>query len=102
MNNRHTSDGPERTVRTTMANCRYLTVGTLLFGLILFICGGCASKTYLMPTPNVYTHPGWNPFADVPQELQTLVHHLFCKSTGVSARGTSAASSPRTHTGRAA
>jgi pimeloyl-ACP methyl ester carboxylesterase len=31
-----------------------------------------------------------------------LVHHLFCKSTGVSARGTSAASSPRTHTGRAA
>jgi esterase/lipase superfamily enzyme len=32
--------------------------------------GGCSSKTYLMPTPNAYTHPAWNPFANVPPELQ--------------------------------
>jgi esterase/lipase superfamily enzyme len=31
---------------------------------------GCSSKTYLMPTPNAYTHPEWNPFADVPPALQ--------------------------------
>lgn len=32
---------------------------------------GCSSKTYLMPTPNVYTHPEWNPFAEVPPALQS-------------------------------
>ena len=40
-----------------------------------FICvgmlAGCSSKTYLMPTPNVYTHPDLKPFADVPPALQS-------------------------------
>lgn len=37
---------------------------TLAFG------GGCSSKTYLMPTPTIYTHADWNPFEDVPESLQ--------------------------------
>lgn len=36
----------------------------------MLVCVGCSSKTYLMPTPNAYTHPEWNPFADVPPALQ--------------------------------
>ncbi len=31
---------------------------------------GCSSRTYLMPTPNVYTDQSWNPFAEVPPALQ--------------------------------
>ena len=41
----------------------------LLLSVLLFSCG-CSSKTYLMPTPTVYTNPDWNPFADVPPALQ--------------------------------
>jgi esterase/lipase superfamily enzyme len=50
------------------ANSRAL--GAILLGLSLVACSGCASKTYLMPTPNAYTHPDWNPFAEVPPALQ--------------------------------
>ena len=42
----------------------------LVFCLLLTLAG-CGSKTYLMPTPNVYTHPDLNPFADVPPVLQS-------------------------------
>ena len=46
------------------------TLSTILLGLSLVALAGCGSKTYLMPTPNAYTDPGWNPFADVPSSLQ--------------------------------
>lgn len=39
--------------------------------LALLIGVGCSSKTYLMPTPHIYTHAAWDPFADVPAALQT-------------------------------
>jgi len=40
---------------------------TMLFLLGIASLAGCGSKTpTLMPTPNLYTHPQWNPFADVP------------------------------------
>lgn len=42
----------------------------ILLGVGLLPSAGCSHKTYLMPTPNVYTHPDWNPFADVPSALQ--------------------------------
>ena len=45
-------------------------MSTILLGLSLVALAGCSSKTYLMPTPNVYTNPGWNPFADVPPPRQ--------------------------------
>ncbi len=35
------------------------------------LAAGCSSKTFLMPTPNVYTAEGWEPFADVPEAHQT-------------------------------
>ncbi len=45
------------------------------FGPLLLVSlalAGCGSKQpQLMPTPNVYTHPDWNPFADVPQALRS-------------------------------
>lgn len=41
-----------------------LTVSASVFGV------GCSSKTYLMPTPNIYAHTEWDPFADVPAALQ--------------------------------
>lgn len=44
-------------------------LGAILLGLSLVALAGC-SKTYLMPTPNAYTDPAWNPFADVPPALQ--------------------------------
>ena len=43
----------------------------LFAGLVLLLGVGCSKKAYLMPTPNIYTHPEWNPFADVPAPLQT-------------------------------
>ncbi|MEE8154092.1 MAG: alpha/beta hydrolase [Phycisphaerales bacterium] len=43
----------------------------ILLGLSLVILVGCSSKTYLMPTPTVYTHPDWDPFANVPPSLQS-------------------------------
>jgi esterase/lipase superfamily enzyme len=42
----------------------------ILVGLTLIALPACSSKTYLMPTPSVYTDPGWNPFAKVPPALQ--------------------------------
>ncbi len=52
------------------STCRH-ALSTILLGLSLVaLAAGCSSKTYLMPTPNVYTDPGWNPFADVPPLLQ--------------------------------
>ncbi len=39
--------------------------------LAVALLAGCSSKTYLMPTPNAYTHPEWNPFAEVPAALQS-------------------------------
>lgn len=47
-----------------------LAMRLLLPGLVFAALAGCSSKTYLMPTPNVYTHPEWNPFAEVPAALQ--------------------------------
>jgi esterase/lipase superfamily enzyme len=46
------------------------------FGCLRFLIGstlllaGCASPTFLMPTPNVYAQSPSNPFADVPPALQ--------------------------------
>ncbi len=45
-------------------------LAAILLGFSIPASGGCSSKTYLMPTPNAYTHPDWNPFADVPPALQ--------------------------------
>jgi esterase/lipase superfamily enzyme len=49
------------------------TVATLL--MLVMTCGfigGCGKKpTLLMTTPSIYAYPGWEPFADVPVELQT-------------------------------
>ena len=39
-------------------------------GLALLIGVGCYSKSYVMPTPTIYTHADWDPFADVPPALQ--------------------------------
>ena len=39
--------------------------------LVYGLAAGCSSTTYLMPTPNLYTQPDWNPFVDVPPALQT-------------------------------
>src|SRR5688500_10548804 len=36
-----------------------------------FALGGCSSKPTLMPTPTVYTHPDFDPFANVPAELRS-------------------------------
>lgn len=44
------------------------TLVLLLASAALSGCGG--KKPQLMPTPNVYTHPEFNPFADVPKGLQ--------------------------------
>jgi len=42
----------------------------ILLVLALMASGGCSSKTYLMPTPSIYTSADWNPFAEVPSALQ--------------------------------
>jgi hypothetical protein len=39
-------------------SARRRALSTLL-GLSLVALFGCGSKTYLMPTPNAYTHPDW-------------------------------------------
>ena len=52
-------------------SARRRAVSTILIGFsAVALASGCSSKTYLMPTPNAYTHPTWNPFADVPPALQ--------------------------------
>jgi esterase/lipase superfamily enzyme len=53
--------------RTMQMHARVLV---LVLGCLAL--GGCGGKKLpqLMPTPNVYTHPEFNPFADVPQSLQ--------------------------------
>ncbi len=38
--------------------------------LMMAVAAGCASRHHLMPTPTIYTHAGWDPFADVPAELR--------------------------------
>ncbi len=45
-------------------------LGFIILGLALALMVGCSSKTYLMPTPNIYADAGWDPFADVPASLQ--------------------------------
>ena len=68
----------DATIRRGMPRCfgqpgrsaRRHALSTILIGLSLVALAGCSSKTYLMPTPNAYTNPGWNPFADVPPPLQ--------------------------------
>lgn len=42
----------------------------LLF-LGVLVSSGCDSTPTLMPTPNLYAHPEWNAFADVPKQLQS-------------------------------
>ncbi len=58
-------------------SARRHALSTILLGLSLGALAGCSSKTYLMPTPNVYTDPSWNPFADVPPPLQGAVSVLY-------------------------
>jgi esterase/lipase superfamily enzyme len=44
---------------------------TLVLVLGCVALSGCGSKApLLMPTPNLYTHPNFNPFADIPPVLQ--------------------------------
>ena len=45
-------------------------VSMFLMVHLLLALVGCSAKTYLMPTPNVYSHPDWNPFVDVPPALR--------------------------------
>jgi esterase/lipase superfamily enzyme len=59
---------PDERVRP--ASNRARTVGAILLALSLVTLPACSSKTWLMPTPNAYTDPAWNPFADVPPALQ--------------------------------
>lgn len=42
----------------------------ILIGMSVVSLPGCSSRYYLMPTPNAYTHPDFNPFAQVPPALQ--------------------------------
>lgn len=44
---------------------------TTIASLSLLFVIGCSNKTFLMPTPNIYTDPDWNPFDNVPAELQS-------------------------------
>ena len=44
-------------------------VGVLLLGSTVFLAG-CQSTTPLMPTPNLYAWGNFNPFENVPPELQ--------------------------------
>jgi len=53
------------THRTSTALAR-----ALLIMLASFVLAGCGGKPQLMPTPNLYQHPEFNPFADVPPALQ--------------------------------
>ena len=62
--------GNTRRCRGVSQSARGHALCTILLGLNLVALAGCSSKTYLMPTPTVYTHPDWNPFADVPPSLQ--------------------------------
>ncbi len=58
---------PAGSVRATGARFAWLSAA-----LVLLLVGvGCSSRTYLMPTPNIYTQADWNPFADVPPSLQS-------------------------------
>lgn len=59
----------EYNVQSSRIRCRQWFCIFLFGSILLFLCG-CNSKTYLMPTPTVYTNPDWNPFVDVPSELQ--------------------------------
>jgi esterase/lipase superfamily enzyme len=59
-----------RCIGRTSRSGRRHALGASLLGLSLVALAGCSSKTWLMPTPNAYTHPDWNPFADVPPPLQ--------------------------------
>src|SRR4051812_49234738 len=43
---------------------------SLVTACLLICLVGCSSKTELMPTPNVYARAEFNPFAQVPPELQ--------------------------------
>ncbi len=65
---------PDAEMSSTLArSCRCRcshTLAAIVLGLVLPAAGACSSKTYLMPTPNAYTHPDWNPFAEVPAALQ--------------------------------
>jgi esterase/lipase superfamily enzyme len=47
---------------------RGCSVMVLLVGWVSL--AACGSKFQLMPTPNLYTNPDWNPFANVPPALQ--------------------------------
>lgn len=38
--------------------------------LVLLVGSGCGSKSPLMPTPSIYTHADYNPFAEVPKDLR--------------------------------
>jgi esterase/lipase superfamily enzyme len=58
-------------VGETDRSARRHALCAILLWLSLVPLAGCSSKTYLMPTPNAYTDPGWNPFADVPAPLQS-------------------------------
>lgn len=42
----------------------------LVLGCAVAGFGGCSTQPQLMPTPRVYAHPGWDPFAAVPDALQ--------------------------------
>lgn len=49
------------------------TTRRLMYLVLLCACVvGCGSKQpELMPTPNIYTHPQWDPFAGVPAQSQS-------------------------------
>lgn len=54
---------------TRSTRSRSLCMVWLVISIVILT--GCSSKTYLMPTPTVYTDPAWNPFESVPAPLQS-------------------------------
>lgn len=61
-----------RTFRSALARTAALEAPRALAAAAACLAaGGCADRMYLMPTPNIYLDPRWDPFKEVRPELQT-------------------------------
>ena len=61
-----------RTFRSALARTAALEAPRVLAAAAACLAaGGCADRMYLMPTPNIYLDPRWDPFKEVRPELQT-------------------------------
>lgn len=75
---RHFDASCPRRLPRTVGSVRHRAARALLLGLCLAaVASGCSSRRYLMPTPNAYADPRWDPFASVPAALQGATYPVL-------------------------